>query len=106
MIIYKIEEWIPETGRGEVVAYCGDKQDVVNFLTDGGKSHCKLMNEFDDGKVDIFNKCILRLVPDDSYYGSNDFCDPFDFLKPKTEYFIIFEIEVFTKDNKDESKAY
>lgn len=109
MTIYKIEKWIPGTGRGEDIAYCLDKSSVISYLTNNGRSHRILTNEFDapsnkrgNNEVDIYNRCVLRLIPDENYYNKSDFDEPFDFLKPETEYFIIFEIEVY---EKNESKA-
>ena len=89
MTIYKISEFSKSEGIGNTIKYCNSKENVISFLTNNGRSHHKLMNEFGDGEVEIYDTCILKLVPD-------NFNDIFGLLKAEPSFVIVHEIDLYT----------
>lgn len=69
--VYRVNEWSNETGMGNMVCLCADKQTIINYLTKDGYRHGILTDEFDrfsgDSLIDyIDDQMVLKFTPDES----------------------------------------
>lgn len=45
--VYRINEYSKETGMGNMICLCADKETIINYLTHDGHRHGILTDEFD-----------------------------------------------------------